>query len=304
MNDDQWLAQRFEADRPRLEAVAFRMLGSSGEAEDAVQEAWFRLAASDTERIDNLSGWLTTVVGRVCLDQLRRRKSRAEQPMPDYETAPGSGPTALPSLAEASAVSGDAAADPESAAVMADSVALALLVVLETLEPAERLAFVLHDMFAVPFDDIAQIVDRSPAAARKLASRARARVRGTDVPERREMSRQRTVVEAFLSAAREGNFDGLVAVLDPEVTLRTDISSVGQIIRGAAQIAGGAMTFAAMVNVAELVLVDGKIGVISAIPDMPTRVLVFTVEDDRIIAMDGFTDADRIREMDLALLDA
>jgi RNA polymerase sigma-70 factor (ECF subfamily) len=293
MNDDQWLAERFETDRPRLEAVAFRMLGSSGEAEDAVQEAWFRLAASDTARIDNLSGWLTTVVGRVCLDQLRRRKSRAEQPMPDYETEP----TALPGTA-------DVEADPESAAVIADSVSLALLVVLETLDPAERLAFVLHDMFGVPFDDIAQIVDRTPTAARKLASRARARVRGTDVPQRKEVSKQRSVVEAFLAAARGGDFEALVSVLDPEITLRTDAAEVGQIIRGAAQIAGGAMTFAAMASAAQLVLADGKIGVISSLPNTATRVLVFTVEGDRIIAMEGITDPDRVRGMELTLLDA
>jgi RNA polymerase sigma factor (sigma-70 family) len=293
MNDDQWLAERFETDRPRLEAVAFRMLGSSGEAEDAVQEAWFRLAASDTARIDNLSGWLTTVVGRVCLDQLRRRKSRAEQPMPDYETEP----TALPGTA-------DVEADPESAAVIADSVSLALLVVLETLDPAERLAFVLHDMFGVPFDDIAQIVDRTPTAARKLASRARARVRGTDVPQRKEVSKQRSVVEAFLAAARGGDFEALVSVLDPEITLRTDAAEVGQIIRGAAQIAGGAMTFAAMATGAQLVLADDKIGVISSLPNAVTRVLVFTVEGDRIIAMEGITDPDRVRGMELTLLDA
>jgi RNA polymerase sigma-70 factor (ECF subfamily) len=298
MNDDQWLAERFETDRPRLEAVAFRMLGSSGEAEDAVQEAWFRLAASDTERIENLSGWLTTVVGRVCLDQLRRRKSRAEQPMPtSLDGTVELEPVALPGPA-------DVEADPESAAVIADSVSLALLVVLETLEPAERLAFVLHDMFGVPFDDIAQIVDRTPTAARKLASRARARVRGTDVPQRKEVSKQRTVVEAFLAAARGGDFEALVSVLDPEITLRTDAAEVGQIIRGAAQIAGGAMTFAAMATGAQLVLADGKIGVISSLPDAPTRVLVFTVEGDKIIAMEGVTNPDRVRGMELTLLDA
>ncbi|GAA2271338.1 RNA polymerase sigma factor SigJ [Glycomyces scopariae] len=294
MTDDQWLARRFEDDRPRLVAVAFRMLGSSGEAEDAVQEAWFRLAASDTERIVNLSGWLTTVVGRVCLDQLRRRKSRAEQPIP--ETGPE--PTALPTLA-------DAPVDPESEAVMADSVGLALLVVLETLEPAERLAFVLHDMFGVPFDEIAQIVDRTPAAARKLASRARARVRGTGEPEHRDTARQRAVVEAFMSAAREGDFDALVSVLDPDVTLRTDAAGVGTILRGAATIAGGAVTFAAMATQAQLVLVDGRIGTVSSVPGqpLPTRVLVFTVEDGRITALEGITDAARIRGMEMTLLD-
>jgi RNA polymerase sigma factor (sigma-70 family) len=298
MNDDQWLAERFETDRHRLEAVAFRMLGSSGEAEDAVQEAWFRLAASDAARIDNLSGWLTTVVGRVCLDQLRRRKSRAEQPMStSFDGTVEVEPTALPGPA-------DVAADPESAAVIADSVSLALLVVLETLDPAERLAFVLHDMFGVPFDDIAQIVDRTPTAARKLASRARARVRGTDVPQRQEVSKQRMVVEAFLAAARGGDFEALVSVLDPEITLRTDAAEVGQIIRGAAQIAGGAMTFAAMATAAQLVLADGKVGVISSMPGLPTRILVFTVEGEKIIAMEGVTDPDRVRGMELTLLDS
>ncbi|MCC3764198.1 sigma-70 family RNA polymerase sigma factor [Glycomyces sp. TRM65418] len=297
MTDDQWLARRFDENRPRLEAVAFKMLGSSGEAEDAVQEAWFRLAASDAERIENLSGWLTTVVGRVCLDQLRRRKTRGEQPLPDHAAEPVPLPGAVAGTAPE--------ADPESAALMADSVSLALLVVLETLEPAERLAFVLHDMFAVPFGDIAQIVDRTPAAARKLASRARARVRGAGEPTRRAVSRQRTVVEAFLAAAREGNFDALVSVLDPEVTLRTDAAHVGEIIRGAATIAGGAMTFAAMANTAQLVLVDDdRIGVVSAIPGTPTRLVVFTVDDGRITAMEGFTDADRIRALKMTLLDA
>ncbi|NUQ88713.1 MAG: sigma-70 family RNA polymerase sigma factor [Glycomyces artemisiae] len=292
MTDDQWLARRFDEDRPRLEAVAFRMLGSSGEAEDAVQEAWFRLAASDADRIENLSGWLTTVVGRVCLDQLRRRKSRAEQPIPEA----GPEPAPLPGLAPAPD-------DPESAAVMADSVGLALLVVLETLEPAERLAFVLHDMFGVPFTDIAQIVDRTPTAARKLASRARNRVRGLGEPERRDAARQRQVVEAFMSAAKEGDFDALVSVLDPDVTLRTDAAEVGTILRGAATIAGGAMTFAAMATQAQLVFVDGKVGAVSSIPGLPTRVLVFTVVDGRITAMEGVTDAARIRGMDLTLLD-
>jgi RNA polymerase sigma factor (sigma-70 family) len=292
MNDDQWLAQRFEADRPRLEAVAFRMLGSSAEAEDAVQEAWFRLATSDTERIENFSGWLTTVVGRVCLDQLRRRKSRAEQPLPEHGEEPAPAPGPAPS------------GDPEAAALMADSVSLALLVVLETLEPAERLAFVLHDMFAVPFDAIARILDRTPAASRKLASRARARVRGTGEPPRSDVSRQRPVVEAFLEAARGGDFDALVAVLDPDVTLRTDMGSVGQIIQGAERIAGGASTFGAMAVEAQLVLVGEGFGVVSRTAGHPTRVMVFTVEEGRITAIEGVTDPDRIRAMELTLLDA
>ncbi|SDD58784.1 sigma-70 family RNA polymerase sigma factor [Glycomyces harbinensis] len=293
MNDDQWLARRFEADRPRLEAVAFRMLGSSGEAEDAVQEAWLRLAASDTGAIANLSGWLTTVVGRVCLDQLRRRKTRAEQPMPAFEEG----------LAEPAAQAGPAA-DPETAALMADSVSLALLVVLEALEPAERLAFVLHDMFAVPFDDIAQIIDRTPVAARKLASRARARVRGTGTPPTRDVSRQRTVVEAFMGAARDGDFDALVAVLDPDVTARTNGGSVGPVIRGAAQLAGGAITFSSMAKDGQLVVVDGKIGVVATAGDLGTRILVFTIEDDKITALEAITDAERLQGMELTLLDA
>jgi RNA polymerase sigma factor (sigma-70 family) len=296
MNDDQWLARRFEDDRPRLEAVAFRMLGSSGEAEDAVQEAWIRLAASDSGAIENLSGWLTTVVGRVCLDQLRRRRSRAEQPMPAFEEG---GPAAEPV-----GVPGPAAGDPESAALLADSVSLALLVVLETLEPAERLAFVLHDMFAVPFGEIARIIDRTPAAARKLASRARSRVRGTGEPPARDVTRQRAVVEAFLEAARVGDFDALVAVLDPDVTARTDGGSVGPVIRGAAQLAGGAITFSAMAKSGELVLADGRIGVVAHAGDLGTRVLVFVVEGDRITALEAVTDAERLRGMELALLDA
>ncbi|WP_369431891.1 sigma-70 family RNA polymerase sigma factor [Glycomyces amatae] len=295
LHDDQWLARRFEADRPRLEAVAFRMLGSSGEAEDAVQEAWLRLAASDAGAIANLSGWLTTVVGRVCLDQLRRRRSRAEQAMPVFEEG---GPAVEP------ADPSGPAADPESAALLADSVSLALLVVLETLEPAERLAFVLHDMFAVPFGDIAQIIGRTPVAARKLASRARSRVRGTGEPPSRDVGRQRAVVEAFLGAARDGDFDALVAVLDPDVTARTDGGSVGPIIRGAAQLAGGAITFSTMAKAGELVLADGKVGVIAHAGDLGTRMLVFTVEGDRITALEAVTDADRLRGMELTLLNA
>ncbi|WP_030160433.1 sigma-70 family RNA polymerase sigma factor [Glycomyces sp. NRRL B-16210] len=297
--DDQWLARRFEADRPRLEAVAFRMLGSSGEAEDAVQEAWFRLASSDTGAIANLSGWLTTVVGRVCLDQLRRRKSRAEQPMPEHASDYGSGPVPLPDPAPE--------ADPESAALLADSVGLALLVVLETLEPAERLAFVLHDMFAVPFDEIGRILDRTPVAARKLASRARARVRGNGGPPSRDVSRQRAVVEAFQEAARGGNFDALVAVLDPEVTARTDGGTVGPILRGAAQIAGSAITFAALGTAGEMMLVDGRIAVVAAPADQPTRMLVFTVEStpegDRITALEGITNAENLRGRALTLIE-
>ncbi|MEU6860349.1 sigma-70 family RNA polymerase sigma factor [Glycomyces sp. NPDC046736] len=291
MSDDQWLARRFEADRGRLVAVAFRMLGSSGEAEDAVQEAWFRLAASDTDAIENLSGWLTTVVGRVCLDQLRRRKIRAEQPIPEYgEPAPL--PDAVPPV------------DPENEALMADSVGLALLVVLETLDPAERLAFVLHDMFAVPFDEIAQIIDRTPVAARKLASRARARIRGTDETPRRDVSRQRAVVEAFQAAAQGGDFDALVAVLDPEVTARTDGGTVGPILRGAAQIAGSAITFAAFGGEGEMMLVDGRIAIVAAPTDLPTRMLVFTIEGDRITALEGITNADHLAGRALSLLEA
>src|SRR3954464_1393866 len=206
MNEHDWMAERFEANRPHLRAVAYRMLGSLSEADDAVQEAWLRLSRADASRVENLGGWLTTVVARVSLDMLRSRNARREQPLETRVPEP--------------IVSTDNGAAPEHAALLADSVGLALLVVLETLSPAERLAFVLHDMFGVPFDEIAPIVDRAPAAARQRASRARRRVRGAAPVPDADLARQRHVVDAFLAAARDGDFDALVAVLDPDVVLR------------------------------------------------------------------------------------
>ncbi|MBL0887782.1 sigma-70 family RNA polymerase sigma factor [Myceligenerans indicum] len=290
VNDvDRWLAHRFEDDRPRLVAVAYRMLGSTAEAEDAVQEAWFRLAATDSAEIQNLSGWLTTVVGRVCLDQLRSRKAKREQPIPE---------------ASADLPAPPAAADPEAAALMADSVGLALLVVLETLDPAERLAFVLHDLFGVPFDQVAKIVDRSPAAARQLASRARRRVRGNPEAPSPELTAQRRVVDAFTSAARDGDFDALVALLDPGITLRIHGSGVNDLIRGASTIAGRAITFSAMAESGHLVRVGGQIGAIGGSVGRPASVMVFTIQDGRITGLDTYTDPDAIRGLELTLLDA
>src|SRR3954469_12782576 len=225
MTEGEWLAERFEANRTHLRAVAYRMLGSVSEADDAVQEAWLRLSRTDASQVANLGGWLTTVVARVSLDMLRSRTARREQPLETHVPEP--------------IVSSDAGADPEQEALIADSVGLALLVVLETLSPAERLAFVLHDMFGVPFDEIAPIVDRSPVAARQLASRARRRVRGAAPAPDPDLARQRQVVDAFLAAARDGDFDALVAVLDPDVVLRVDRGAVrpgaSQEVRGAAE---------------------------------------------------------------------
>jgi RNA polymerase sigma-70 factor (ECF subfamily) len=260
---DEVLAERFEAQRGRLRAVAYRMLGSSSEADDAVQEAWLRLSRSGGEAVDNLAAWLTTVVGRVCLDMLRSRNRRHEEPLSEVrESAADTG--------------GDA--DPEQDALLADSVGLALLVVLDTLEPAERLAFVLHDMFAVPFDEIALIVDRSPAAARQLASRARRRVQGAPPSPEPDLALQRQVVGAFLAAARQGDFEALLAVLDPDVVIRTDLPGF-PVRRGAATVAQGAVLYAALAKEvhAEIVLVDGRVGVLAGAGTPMERVMRFTL---------------------------
>ncbi|RPF19664.1 sigma-70 family RNA polymerase sigma factor [Myceligenerans xiligouense] len=286
-DEDRLLACRFEEERPRLVAVAYRMLGSTAEAEDAVQEAWLRLAAAGSGEIRNLGGWLTTVVGRVCLDELRSRRSKRERALPE--------------------VAGDVpappdAADPEAAALLADSVGLALLVILETLDPAERLAFVLHDLFGVPFDQLAGIVDRSPAAARQLASRARRRVRGNPEPPSGEIAARRGVAEAFAAAAREGDFEALVTLLDPDITLRTHGGDIDLIVRGAATVAGRAITFSSMARSGHLVRVGDKIGAIGGAAGGSPSVMVFTIEDERITALDTFTDPDLIRGLDLMLL--
>ncbi|MEW2551644.1 RNA polymerase sigma factor SigJ [Streptomyces zhihengii] len=285
------LAERFEEHRPQLRAVAYRMLGSLSEADDAVQEAWLRLSRSDSDRVANLGGWLTTVVGRVCLDMLRTRVSRREQPL-------------APHLPEPVVGTGDTV-DPEHEALLADSVGLALLVVLETLTPAERLAFVLHDMFAVPFDEIAPLVDRTPAAARQLASRARRRVRGgAPVPDP-DLGRQRQVVEAFLSAARDGDIDGLVAVLDPDVVARSDGGAPHPVsVVGAETVARRAASFADPSRTVRPALVNGAAGLVTTVGGVPVGVLAFTVRDGRIAAIDSVTRPERLAALDLTFLDA
>jgi RNA polymerase sigma-70 factor (ECF subfamily) len=288
MDKPDWLAERFEANRTHLRAVAYRMLGSLSEADDAVQEAWLRLSRSDTSGVENLGGWLTTAVARVCLDMLRSRKSRREEPLGVHVPDP------IVSREDS----------PEHQALLADSVGLALLVVLETLAPAERLAFVLHDMFAVPFDEIAAIVGRSPAAARQLASRARRRVQGAAPAPDADLTCQRQVVDAFLAAARDGDFDALVAVLDPDVVVRADggAASAGasQEVRGARAVAEQALRFAKLIRLAQAVLVNGAAGIVSWLPDgRPFSVMGFTVRNGKIVEIDVLTDAARLRQLDL-----
>ncbi|MDC0772531.1 sigma-70 family RNA polymerase sigma factor [Streptomyces sp. HD] len=288
-----FLAQRFETHRGHLRAVAHRMLGSAAEADDAVQEAWFRVSRSDTTRVDNLGGWLTTVVGRVCLDMLRSRKSRAELPLD-----PAAPPPAAP-VAFASAT----AADPEQDALLADSVGVALLVVLDTLTPSERLAFVLHDLFGVSYDEVGAVVDRTPAAARQLASRARRRVRGAEVPEADAVAqrRQREIVDAFLAAARDGDFDGLLDVLDPDVVARSEAG----VTTGAAAVARGASTFgpAALAARPALVfrqaLIDGAAGAVVLVAGRMERALKFAFVRDRIAVIDIVTDPVRLSRLDV-----
>ncbi|MEU4352075.1 sigma-70 family RNA polymerase sigma factor [Streptomyces sp. NPDC023838] len=303
MDEREWLAQRFEENRSHLRAVAYRMLGSLSEADDAVQEAWLRLSRTDTDDIENLVGWLTTIVGRVCLDMLRSRRARREDPLEAQVTEPALDP--------------EDAADPEHQAMLADSVGLALLVVLETLDPAERLAFVLHDMFAVPFEEIAPIVDRSPAAARQLASRARRRVQGVNTPPAPDLTRQREVVEAFLTAARGGDFDALVAVLDPDVVARSyaaDRPGASTVLRGATAVARQALTFAQFAKSAEPALVDGSPGVIADRGKPGFRVMSFGFSEEEssgagsagavITEIEVITDPARLDALDLVLLNA
>lgn len=292
MDDKQWLAERFEAHRTRLRAVAYRMLGSVSEADDAVQEAWLRLSRSDADEIENLGGWLTTVVGRVSLNMLSSRRTRREEPLDAVHV-----PEPIIDRVDGT--------DPEHEALLADSVGLALLVVLETLSPAERLAFVLHDMFAVPFDEIARIVDRSPEAARQLASRARRRVRVEETVPDPDPETQREVVEAFLVAARNGDFDRLVAVLDPDAVLRADLGPAagsGE-VRGAEAIARQAVTFSRLGLAVELALINGAVGLVTRQDGEPFSVAGFTVRAGRIVAMDILADPERLRRLDLTLLD-
>jgi RNA polymerase sigma factor (sigma-70 family) len=293
MDERESLADRFEANRTRLRAVAYRMLGSVSEADDAVQEAWLRLSRSDTSGVENLDGWLTTVVARVCLDMLRSRKALREEPL---------GPRVPEPI-----VSREDEVDPEHAALLADAVGLALLVVLETLAPLERLAFVLHDMFAVPFDEIAPIVGRSPAAARQLASRARRRVQGaTPVPDP-DLARQREVVDAFLAAARGGDFDALLAVLDPDVVLRIDRGVVprgaSREVRGAQAVLEQARAFVPLVASARPALVNGAAGVVVARRGRPLAVAGFIVAHGQIVEIDLLADPARLRELDVTVLD-
>jgi RNA polymerase sigma factor (sigma-70 family) len=294
VNDPDWLAHRFETHRHHLRSVAYRMLGSVSEAEDAVQESWLRLSRSDTGDVENLGGWLTTVVGRVCLDMLRSRKARREEPWEALVPDP---------------IVSREDAGPEHEALMADSVGLALLVVLDTLAPAERLAFVLRDMFAMPFDEIARIVGRSEPAARQLASRARRRVRGAPVAPDPDLARQREVVDAFLAASRGGDFDALVSVLDPEVVLRADrgVAAGGSVeVRGAAQVANQALTFSRLGaggGVVRRALVNGAAGVVATRDGRPFSVLGFTVAGGRIVEIDILADPDRLSRLNLAVLD-
>jgi RNA polymerase sigma factor (sigma-70 family) len=292
MDERDWLAERFEEHRTHLRAVAYRMLGSLSEADDAVQEAWLRLSRSDAGEIENLGGWLTTVVGRVSLNMLRSRRSRREEsldarlPEPIVDRADGT--------------------DPEHEALLADSVGLALLVVLETLTPAERLALVLHDMFAVPFDQIAPIVDRSPEAARQLASRARRRVRGENTVPDADLDTQREVADAFLAAARDGDFDALVAMLDPDVVLRADLGPLrggSREFRGAEVVAGRALTFSQAGLVVRPALVNGTPGAVSTRDGEPFSVGAFTVRGGRIVEIDILADPARLRQLDLTILD-
>ena len=291
MDDQQWLAQRFEQHRGRLRAVAYRMLGSLSEAEDAVQETWLRLTRADASQVENLGGWLTTIVARVSLNMLRARQGRLEEPLGPRVPEPVIDP------AEGT--------DPEHEALLADSVGLALLVVLEKLTPAERLAFVLHDMFAVPFGEIAPIVGRSQAATRQLASRARRRVRGAATSPVAELARQREVVDAFLAAARDGNFGALVAVLDPEVVLRADrpavIAGASTEIRGAREVARRAVEGGA--RAARPALVDGAVGVVVAPRGRLLMVLRFRVRDGKIVEIDAIADPACLRQLDLTVLD-
>ncbi|MEA2932109.1 MAG: hypothetical protein QOI56_894 [Actinomycetota bacterium] len=290
MDQTDWLTGQFEASRPRLRAVAYRMLGSHTEAEDAVQEAWLRLNRADRAGVENLGGWLTTVTARICLDTLRSRRSRREEPAGAQPPEP------------TVRVAGDD--DPESQALMGDSVGSALLVVLDLLAPAERVAFVLHDVFGVPFDEIGDIVGRTPEAARQLASRARRRVRGTDAGPGVDPARQRQVVVAFLAAARSGDFEGLVALLDPEVVLRPDAAALRmgslQETHGAAEVAtvlsGGA-------RAARVALVDGMAGLVWAPGGRTRGVIAFTIVDGRIVEIDVTGDPEHLRDFDIVLVD-
>lgn len=295
MNEDDWLAERFEENRTRLRAVAYRMLGSLSEADDAVQESWLRLSRADASEIENLGGWLTTVVARVCLNMLRARKSRREEPLDVHLPDP--------------IISRGDAMHPEHAALLADSIGLALFVVLETLAPDERIAFVLHDMFAFPFEEIAPIVGRSPVAARQLASRARRRVKGSGAVPDADLARQREVVDAFLAAWRAGDFDKLVAVLDPDVVRRADRGAAAPVpspvLRGAHAVAEGTLEVSFLAEYARPAIVNGAAGIVGLDPTgRVVSVIGFTVARGKIVEMDILLDPARLRDLDLSGLES
>src|SRR5579871_6117046 len=278
--DQLELANRFDRERPRLRSVAYRIVGSLSEADDAVQEAWLRLERTDSAEIDNLEGWLTTVVARICLNILRQRRSHAVESLDAFVPEP--------------IVSGGAGTDPEEEALLADAVGIALQVVLDSLSPAERLAFVLHDMFGVPFDEIAALIERSPEATRQLASRARRRVRSAAPVPDPDLTRQRAVVEAYFAAAREGDLDALVAVLDPDVVVRSHGRAGVVELRGARNVARGAMSFRRFAPSARPAVVNGAAGAVVFDGDVPFAILAFTVVGDRAVAIDVFNDRELV----------
>ena len=289
MDEADWLAARFEEHRAHLRAVAYRMLGSLAEADDAVQNSWLRVSCADPAGVENLAGWLTTVVARECLKMMRARRSRPEEPFADITAGPPAGPHDT--------------GDPEAGVLLADSVGPALMVVLDFLAPAERLAFVLHDIFAVPFDEIAVILERSPAAARQLASRARRRVRGATPPRNIDPGRQRQVVEAFLGALRDGDFEALVAVLDPDVLLRDDSAGLpggASLMRGARAVGAHALGFSRSAKFVEPALVDGAVGLAIVPQGRLMGALGFTFSGGKITEIDMISAPERLREVDLA----
>jgi RNA polymerase sigma-70 factor (ECF subfamily) len=293
VDGNEWLADRFEEQRPHLRAVAYRMLGSLAEADDAVQDAWLRVSRADSSEVENLGGWLTTIVARICLNMLRSRNTRREESLGFHIPDPVISPAGVP--------------QPEEEAILADSVGLALLVVLDTLSPAERLAFVLHDMFQLPFDEIAPMLGRSPEAARQLASRARRRVKGAEIPAPDpDLARQRAVVDAFFLAARGGDFEALVNLLHPDIVLRADFGGkrppIPQEIHGAETVARSSMTYALPHAELRPALINGAAGVVVLIHGRPFSVMAFTVAEGKIVEIDAIADPERVRRIAAAVL--
>jgi len=282
-----WLTEQFEGERPRLASVAYRLLGSQAEVDDALQEAWLRIDRAGAEGVENIGGWLTTIVARVCLNMLRSRRTRREESLDDHLPDP--------------VVTADPGTDPEQEAVLADSVGVALMVVLDTLTPAERLAFVLHDVFGVPFDEVGRAIDRKPAAARQLASRARRRVRGAEGDVTRDRDRQRAIVEAFFAAARGGDFDGLLKLLDPDVVVRADFGGDRGVVRveGPRAVAESALTFRHLAGYGRRVLVDGRPGLMVVPPRGVFAVMGFHFDNDRVTGLDVLLDPDRLARLQL-----